>query len=76
MPIVRPIRDPYQDAKDMGIYKQIGNHDFQYLTAEEIVRRIETKRDEYEARQRAKEGKAIREAAVKQREAMEVERSG
>ncbi len=65
--------DPYVAAKELGIYQEIGNHDFQSVNAGEIVKRILNSREMYEARQRAKGEKAATEEAVKRREAMEQE---
>ncbi len=65
--------DPYTAAKELGIYKQIGNHDFQNVNAGEIVQRILKSREMYEERQRAKGEKAATEEAVQRREKMEQE---
>jgi ethanolamine-phosphate cytidylyltransferase len=65
--------DPYVAAKELGIYQEVGNHDFQSVNAGEIVKRILNSREMYEARQRAKGEKAATEEAVKRREAMEQE---
>lgn len=64
--------DPYEAAKKMGNFQQIGRHDFQNLNAGEIVQRIMRSRDSYEERQRAKIQKAVSEEAVKR---METERN-
>jgi len=63
--------DPYIAAKDMGIYNEIGSHDFQNVNAGEIVQRIMKSRDMYEARQRAKGEKAVSEQAHREREKLE-----
>ena len=65
--------DPYIAAKELSIYQEIGNHDFQNVNAGEIVQRILKSRETYEARQRAKGEKAATEEEVKRREAMELE---
>ena len=65
--------DPYADAKALGIYKEIGSHDFQNVNAGEIVQRILRSREIYEERQRKKGEKASTEEDVKRREAMERE---
>ena len=65
--------DPYTGAKALGIYHEIGNHDFQDVNAGEIVQRILRNRKMYEDRQRAKGEKAATEQAVQRREAMEQE---
>jgi ethanolamine-phosphate cytidylyltransferase len=65
--------DPYIGAKQLGIYQEVGNHDFQNVNAGEIVQRILKSREMYEARQRAKGEKATTEEAVKRREALEQE---
>jgi ethanolamine-phosphate cytidylyltransferase len=46
--------DPYTDVNALGIFREIGNHEFQHMNAEEIVERIARSRAMYEARQRAK----------------------
>lgn len=63
--------DPYIAAKEMGIYQEIGHHEFQNVNAGEIVQRILKSREIFEARQRAKGEKAVTEEAVKRRETME-----
>lgn len=63
--------DPYTAAKAIGIYKEIGSHEFQNVNAGEIVQRIMRSRDRYEARQRAKGEKAIGEKAQEEREKLE-----
>ena len=65
--------DPYTGAKALGIYHEIGNHDFQNVNAGEIVQRILKSRKMYENRQKAKGEKAATEEAVRKREAMEQE---
>ena len=65
--------DPYTGAKDLGIYREVGHHDFQSVNAGEIVQRILKSREMYEARQRAKGEKATTEEAVKRRETLEQE---
>lgn len=65
--------DPYVAAKELGLYQEIGDHDFQNVNAGEIVQRILKSRERYEARQRAKGEKTATEEAVKRREAMEQE---
>lgn len=65
--------DPYTDARDMGIYRDIGEHAFQNVNAGEIVKRIMASREMYEARQRAKGVKAGVEAAAREREMLEEE---
>ena len=65
--------DPYVAAKTLGIYNEIGNHDFQSVNAGEIVQRIMKSRAMYEERQRIKGEKAAGEEAVKRRERMETE---
>lgn len=65
--------DPYLAAKGMGIYREIGNHDFQNVNAGEIVQRILRSRQMYEERQKKKGEKAAGEEAVHRREQMEAE---
>lgn len=54
--------DPYKDAKELGIYQEIGPHTFDEVNAGEIVQRILKSRKKYEERQRAKGEKAATEA--------------
>lgn len=65
--------DPYIDAKNLGIYQQIGGHNFQDVNAGEIVQRILQSRQMFEERQKKKGEKAIGEDAVRRRELMEEE---
>lgn len=65
--------DPYTAPKEMGIYQEIGTHDFHNVNAGEIVQRIMRSREMYEARQRAKGEKGVGEEAVLRRERMEQE---
>ena len=65
--------DPYIAAKELGIYQEIGNHDFQNVNAGEIVQRILKSREMYEERQKVKGEKAAGEEAVRRREALEQE---
>ncbi|KAK4240999.1 hypothetical protein C8A03DRAFT_30837 [Achaetomium macrosporum] len=65
--------DVYTEPKKMGIYREIGHHEFEDVNAGTIVQRILKSRDLYETRQRAKGMKADLEAAHKQRELLEEE---
>ena len=65
--------DPYTAPKEMEIFHEIGNHDFQHVNAGEIVQRIMKSRAMYEARQRAKGEKGAGEEAVRRREELEEE---
>ena len=65
--------DPYVAAKELGIYREVGEHAFQNVNAGEIVQRILRSREMYEARQRAKGEKTVGEEAVRRREEMERE---
>jgi len=58
--------DPYTAAKQIGIYQEVGEHEFQHVNAGEIVQRIMKSREMYEARQRAKAAKAIGEEEIRQ----------
>lgn len=60
--------DPYAAAKDMKLYREIGNHDFQHVNAGEVVQRIMKSREMYEERQRSKLEKARREEAAQREE--------
>jgi len=65
--------DVYTAPKEMGIYREIGAHEFEDVNAGTIVQRIMKSRDQYEARQKAKGMKADIEAAHKKRELLEEE---
>ncbi|TVY50725.1 Ethanolamine-phosphate cytidylyltransferase [Lachnellula cervina] len=65
--------DPYIAPKEMGIYKEIGMHDFASVNAGQIVQRIMKSRDMYEERQRVKGVKGIGEDAQRTREKLEEE---
>ncbi len=65
--------DPYAAARKMGIYKEIGSHEFSAVNAGQIVQRIMKSRDMYEERQRVKGVKGIGEEAQRRRERMEEE---
>lgn len=65
--------DPYTAPKELGIYKEIGQHTFQDVNAGTIVQRILRSRELYEERQRKKGQKADVEAAAKLRETLEDE---
>lgn len=60
--------DPYIEAKEIGIFREIGNHGFQNVNAGEIVQRILKSRAMYEERQRVKGVKAIAEEAARRQE--------
>ena len=57
-------QDPYEAAKCLGIYREIGEHDFQHVNAEDIVKRIVGRREAYEERQRSKAAKSVSEALM------------
>jgi len=65
--------DVYDAPKKMGIFHEIGNHEFDEVNAGTIVQRIMKSRDLYEARQKAKGMKAEIEAAQRKRELLEEE---
>lgn len=65
--------DPYTAPKAMGIYQEIGAHEFAAVNAGQIVQRIMKSRDMYEERQRVKGVKGIGEEAQRRREALEEE---
>ncbi|CZS90341.1 related to phosphoethanolamine cytidylyltransferase [Rhynchosporium agropyri] len=66
--------DPYTAPKEMGIYREIGEHDFQAVNAGQIVQRILRSRDLYEERQRLKGAKVAGEEAARAREILEEHR--
>ena len=57
----------------MGIFQEVGNHDFQNVNAGEIVQRIMKSRTMYEERQRIKGVKGTDEEAMRRREELERE---
>ncbi len=63
--------DPYADAKQMGILRQIENHPYSHVNAAEIVGRIMKGRQAFEERQRRKGEKAVGEEKVRERELLE-----
>ncbi|KIW67399.1 hypothetical protein PV04_06658 [Phialophora macrospora] len=63
--------DPYTDAKEMGILRQIEEHPYSHVNAAEIVGRIMKGRQAFEERQRRKGEKAVGEEAVRRREILE-----
>jgi ethanolamine-phosphate cytidylyltransferase len=65
--------DPYTAPREMGIYQEIGQHEFSGVNAGQIVQRILRSRDMYEERQRVKGVKGIGEEAQSRREKMEEE---
>lgn len=67
--------DPYAPAKNLGIYKEIKNHNFQNVNAGEIVQRIMKSRAAYEERQRIKGEKGVTEEAEKRRQELQREQS-
>lgn len=61
--------DPYTAAKDLKLYREISNHDFQHVNAGEIVQRIMKSKGIYEEeRKRSKAEKATREEAAQREE--------
>jgi len=65
--------DPYTAPKAMGIYQEIGKHEFSGVNAGQIVQRIMKSRDLYEERQRVKGVKGVGEEAQRMREKLEEE---
>lgn len=65
--------DNYADAKAMGIFVEVPEHDFQEVNAAQIVQRILDRREEYEERQRKKGVKKVGEEAQHRREKLERE---
>lgn len=63
--------DPYVDAKEMGIFKEVRSHVFEQVNAGEIVGRILKSREAFAERQRKKAEKAVGEEEVRKREEME-----
>ncbi|OAL47133.1 ethanolamine-phosphate cytidylyltransferas-like protein [Pyrenochaeta sp. DS3sAY3a] len=65
--------DPYAVPKDLNIYREIANHEFQNVNAAEIVARIMKGRVMYEERQRKKGEKGAGEEVEKLRQELERE---
>ena len=65
--------DPYTAPKEMGIFQEVGDHEFRTVNAGEIVQRIMQSRAMYEERQRIKGVKGAGEEAVRHREELERE---
>ncbi|KAF2642473.1 ethanolamine-phosphate cytidylyltransferase [Massarina eburnea CBS 473.64] len=63
--------DTYAAAKQLNIYREIANHEFQNVNAGEIVNRILKGRALYEERQRAKGEKGVTEESEKRRQELE-----
>ncbi|PVH95523.1 hypothetical protein DM02DRAFT_617864 [Periconia macrospinosa] len=63
--------DSYAIAKQLNLYREIDNHNFQNVNAGEIVSRIMKGRALYEERQRAKGEKGITEEAERRRQDLE-----
>ncbi|GKT91393.1 ethanolamine-phosphate cytidylyltransferase [Colletotrichum tofieldiae] len=67
--------DPYTGPKEMGIMREVGEHEFAGVNAGTIVQRIMKSRDMYEERQRKKGIKAEGETAARDREVLEEEQA-
>ncbi|KAK2012186.1 cytidylyltransferase [Colletotrichum eremochloae] len=67
--------DPYTAPKEMGIMREVGEHEFAGVNAGTIVQRIMKSRDMYEERQRKKGIKAEGETAARDRELLEEEQA-
>lgn len=65
--------DPYEAPKEMGIFQEVGDHNFSNVNAGQIVERILKSRTMYEERQRVKGVKGIGEEATRRREQLEAE---
>jgi ethanolamine-phosphate cytidylyltransferase len=65
--------DPYEAAKNLGIFQEITSHAFAHVNAGEIVERILSSRAMYEERQRIKGVKGLGEDTVRRREVLEDE---
>jgi ethanolamine-phosphate cytidylyltransferase len=65
--------DPYSAARQLDIFRQIGDHEFRNVNAGEIVQRILKSRDMYVERQRVKAAKAVGEEAQQLKELLEKE---
>jgi ethanolamine-phosphate cytidylyltransferase len=67
--------DPYVDAKEMGVLRQIEDHPYSHVNAAEIVGRIMKGRQAFEERQRRKGEKVVGEEAIRRRELLEQEQT-
>lgn len=65
--------DPYIDARAMGLLRQIPDHPYKHVNAEEIMGRIHKGRAAFEERQRRKGQKATVEEAIRAGEVVAVE---
>lgn len=63
--------DPYKDARELGILREIPKHPYSHVNAGEIVMRIMKGRQAFEERQKRKGEKAVAEEAARQRELLE-----
>ncbi|CAG84587.2 DEHA2A07040p [Debaryomyces hansenii CBS767] len=60
--------EPYAEAKQNGLFKEIGPHEFANINTEFIVHRVLNNKEAYEARQKAKGWKADHEAQLRVQE--------
>lgn len=60
--------DPYADAKALGIFHEVSEHEYAHINAGEITARVLRNRVEYEKRQAAKGVKSHAEEALLRRE--------
>lgn len=60
--------EPYAEAKQNGLFKEIGPHEFANINTEFIVHRVLNNKEAYEARQKAKGWKADHEAQLRLQE--------
>ncbi|EXJ85054.1 ethanolamine-phosphate cytidylyltransferase [Capronia epimyces CBS 606.96] len=67
--------DPYKDARELGILREIPKHPYSHVNAGEIVMRIMKGRQAFEERQRRKGEKAVGEEAARERELLEQEQA-
>ncbi|VEU20389.1 DEKNAAC101268 [Brettanomyces naardenensis] len=64
----RELDDPYSEARELGIYQQLGEHAYDSMTTEDIVERVLENRKAYEQRQKRKGWKSERENVLRQQE--------
>lgn len=60
--------DPYEEVQKLGIFEQIGDHQYADMTTEQIVERVLDNRKLYEERQRKKGWKSQHEKELRQAE--------
>ncbi|KAH3663344.1 hypothetical protein OGAPHI_005334 [Ogataea philodendri] len=60
--------DPYDDVKQLGLYENLGRHEYDHISTEDIASRVLKNRAAYEERQRRKGWKSEHERQLEQQE--------